>query len=78
MQQLTDYEQNAINNFGISAQNGHWSNEALVQLIEVAGGFLNLETIPDYCKRTGISYNGAKKHRQTVNIFNTKFVIDNL
>jgi len=53
------------------------SNDFLVQLIEQAGGFLNLKTLPDYAKANNISYNGAKKHRDNVTIFNTKFIIDN-
>ena len=53
------------------------SNEFLVQLIEVAGGYLNLKKIPDYAKAYKLSYNGVKKTRQIKIIFNTKYVIDN-
>jgi hypothetical protein len=53
------------------------NNDSLVQIIEHCGMYLNLETIPDYAKRNQLSYNGVKKHREIVNIFNTKFVIDN-
>ena len=35
------------------------SNELLIQIIEVAGTFLNLQTIPNYVKNNKISYNGA-------------------
>lgn len=56
---------------------GDLSNNDLVQLIEVAGTFLNLQTIPDYAKSKGLSYNGVKNHREIVEIFNVKFVIDN-
>lgn len=52
-------------------------NEFLVQFIEQAGGYLNLQTIPDYAKENNMSYNGVKKCRNIVEIFNTKFVIDN-
>lgn len=76
--QLTDYEKNSLNKLGESIQNGQWSNEALVQLIELAGSFLNLQTIPDYCKSNGITYNGVKKSRNVQQIFNVKFVIDNV
>lgn len=58
-------------------QNSELDNQSLVQIIELCGSFLNLETIPDYCKRTGMSYNGVKKGRQIVPLFNCKFVIDN-
>lgn len=75
--QLSEYEQKRLSKLGESIQSGKWSNEALVQLIEQASGFLNLQTIPDYCKRTGISYNGAKKFRTIRKIIGVKFVIDN-
>lgn len=53
------------------------SNDDLVQLIEHLGGYLNLKTIPDYAKENNMSYNGVKKFRETREIFNVKFVIDN-
>lgn len=75
--QLTDYEKNSLNKLGESIQYGKWSNEGLVQLIELVGSFLNLQTIPDYCKSNNITYNGVKKSRNIQRIFNVKFVIDN-
>lgn len=39
--------------------------------------YLNLQTIPDYAKSNGKSYNGVKKFRNVVTIFNVKFVVDN-
>lgn len=56
---------------------GNLSNDELVQLIEQCGSYLNLKTIPDYAKEKGISYNGAKKFRRVVKIFNVKFIVDN-
>lgn len=53
------------------------SNEDCVQIIEHVGGYLNLQTVSDYSRNSGISYNGAKKFRDTRKIFNVKFVIDN-
>lgn len=58
-------------------ENNELSNQDLVQLIEHVGSYLNIKTIPDYCKENNISYNGAKKHRNPITIFNTKFIIDN-
>lgn len=49
----------------------------MVQLIELCGNYLNLKTIPDYAKENNISYNGVKKYRNVIRIFNIKFVIDN-
>ncbi len=60
------------------ASKGELSNETLVQIIELAGSFLNLQTIPEYAKSNNLSYNGVKKTREIVKIFNVKFVIDNL
>ena len=53
------------------------SNNDMIQIIEHLGAYLNLMTISDYAKDKKISYNGAKKFRNVVTIFNTKFVIDN-
>lgn len=53
------------------------SNDELVKIIELAGSFLNLKTISDYAKENNLTYNGVKKTRKIVEIFNVKFVIDN-
>ena len=50
----------------------------LVQIIELCGSYLNLQTIPYYAKSHNLSYNGVKKTRTKMEIFNVKFVIDNL
>lgn len=77
MQNLSEYELLALNKLGVSIHAGRWSNEGLVQLIELVGDYLNLKTIPDYAKATGLSYNGVKKSREIREIFNVKFVIEN-
>jgi uncharacterized protein YehS (DUF1456 family) len=53
------------------------NNADLVQIIEHVGGYLNLETISDYAKKNNLSYNGVKKCRKIIKLFNVKFVIDN-
>jgi len=53
------------------------NNEDLVQIIEHVGGYLNLETISEYAKNNNLSYNGVKKCRKIIKLFNVKFVIDN-
>ena len=63
--------------FGKSLHQGKWSNEALVQLIELAGSYMNLQPLSKYAKSEGLSYNGAKKRENKVVIFNHKIVIDN-
>jgi hypothetical protein len=52
-------------------------NEFLVHLIELAGSYLNLQTISDYADSNNMSYNGVKKCRDVIALFNTKFVVDN-
>lgn len=74
---MTEYQQLSINKLGQSITEGKWDNEGLVQLIEQAGSFLNLMTIPDYAKNNNLSYNGVKRFRKVVNLFGVKFVVDN-
>ncbi len=59
-------------------EDGELDNEGLVKIIELAGSYLNLQTISDYAKSNGLSYNGSKNFRKVIEIFNVKFVIDNL
>ena len=53
------------------------NNESLIQLIELCGNYLNIATIPDYAVKNNMSYNGVKKFRNIVEIFGTKYVIEN-
>ena len=48
-----------------------------IQFIELAGSYLNLQTISYYAKSNNMSYNGVKKCRLVTEIFGTKYVIDN-
>jgi len=59
-------------------ETGQLSNESLVQICELVGAYLNLCSISDYAKANNLSYNGVKKTRKIVTLFNQKFVIDNL
>lgn len=77
MNQLSQYEILALKKLGEAIQHGRWSNEGLVQLIELAGDYLNLQTIPAYALAKKLSYNGAKKTRTIRKIKGVKFVIDN-
>ena len=53
-------------------------NQALVELIQLSGRYLNLQTIADYARSQGMSYEGVKRGRHTEEIFGVKYVIDNL
>ena len=54
------------------------SNEDLVQVIELCGMLLNLQSITDFAKSNAMSYNGAKKQKNKVELFNQKYIIDNI
>ena len=75
--QLTEKQKESLWNFEKFLISGNSNPEYLVQIIELAGTYLNLQTISDYAKEKGISYNGVKKTRDIRTIFNVKFVIDN-
>jgi len=77
MNKLSEYEQLALNKLGQSIHDGKWSNEGLVQLIELVKDYLNPITMLEYSKKHGISYNGLKKQNKAVKILNQKFIIDN-
>ena len=66
-----------LKNIYLGVENHDLSNNDLVQIIEQAGAFLNLQTISDYAKENKMSYNGAKKFRNVKKIFGVKFIIDN-
>lgn len=57
--------------------NDELNNDSLVQIIELSGMLLNLKSISNYAKDNDLSYNGAKNHRNIVELFGNKFVLDN-
>ena len=57
--------------------NNELNNDSLLELIQLSGLFLNIQTIPDYAKTHNMSYEGAKKFRNVQEIFGVKFVIEN-
>lgn len=78
--QLSEYEYKSLTKLGEAITDGRWSNQGLVQLIELAGGFLNIMTISNYAKKHNMQYQGAKKDtntRKNIVVFNTKYIIDN-
>jgi hypothetical protein len=66
-----------INFIGEKYENKELNNQSLVQIIELCGAYLNLQTISDYAKANGKSYNGVKKFRKTKQLFGVNFIIDN-
>lgn len=49
----------------------------IVQVFERLGIYANLKTISNYAKDNKLSYNGVKKHRNIIELFGCKFVLDN-
>ena len=76
MSKLSEYETLALQKLGQSIQSGKWSNDGLVQLIELAGDYLNPLSIQEFADEKGISYQAARKHKQTI-LFRQKFIINN-
>jgi hypothetical protein len=74
---MNNLEQKVLDRLEILIIENQLSNDSLVQIIELCGSYLNLQTISDYSKDNNISYNGVKKCRNIREIFNVKFVIDN-
>ena len=77
MTKISDYERSAIDKLGQTIHDGKWSNEGLVQLIELAATFLQIKPIQQYANENNISYNGAKKREEVINILGHKYIIDN-
>mgnify|MGYP003621255397 FL=1 len=75
---MSELSEKIIRNIHLGIENDLITDDDLVQIIEHAGKFLNLETISNYSARTGISYNGVKKFRRNIKIFNVNFVMDNI
>jgi hypothetical protein len=74
---LSNKEQDMINRLNKYVNTVSVSNAFLIQLIELAGDHLNINTIPNYAKIHGKSYNGVKNNRNIIELFKVKFVIDN-
>ena len=66
-----------LRNIYLGVGNNKLSNGDVVQIIELCGELLNLETISSYAKSNNLSYNGVKNNRQVIAIFGCKLVIDN-
>ena len=77
MTKLSEYERLALTKLGESIHSGRWSNDGLVQLIELSIEYLNPISLQEYADNNGISYNAAKKRNVAIKILNQKYVIDN-
>jgi hypothetical protein len=75
---MSEYEINSIQKLEKTIIDGKWSNDGLIQLIELCGGFLNLMTISEYAQKNKLSYNGVKNNRNIIVLFNNKYVVDNI
>ena len=76
MLNLSEYETLALKKLGEAIHAGRWSNDGMVQLIELAGDYLNALTIQEYADAHGISYQAARKRKQT-EILRQKRIIEN-
>lgn len=63
-------------------QNNELQNDDLVEIIDLLGSFLNLETISYYSKRVNLDYSSIKARVKSgklkpYELFKIKFIIDN-
>lgn len=77
MSQLSEYERESLKKLGESIHERKWSNDGLVQLIELVGTFLNLKSIQQYANDKGKTYNGIKKAKKARIILGHRFITDN-
>ena len=73
---ISDAEHDLIMRFDSYLLNNKLSAESKVQLIELIGNSLRIDTISNYAKTNNLSYNGVKNHRNIINLFGCKFVIE--
>jgi len=74
---MSELSEKILKNIAKGMENDLLSNGELVQIIELCGSYLNLCSRTEYAKQNNISYNGAKKNRTNIKLFNIFFVIDN-
>jgi hypothetical protein len=77
MSQLTEYESKSLQKLSETIHEGKWSNNGLVQLIELIEQYLNPISIQQYADNAGKSYNGIKKTKQVTILLGHKYIIDN-
>jgi len=78
LMQLIEYASNKMNSkmeFTNNITEQNYTNDELIELIKCAGSKLKLQTISNYAKEHNLTYNGVKKCRKIVTLFDVKFVV---
>ena len=57
--------------------NDELSNDDLVELIKHLGAYGNVMSVKDYSNQNGITVQGVYNHRNVVNLWGFKFVVEN-
>ena len=78
MNQLSEYEKLSLIKLEKSIYENKWSNDGLVQLIELIREYLQPIPIQKFADKTGKSYNGIKKTKKITILLGHKFIIDNI
>jgi hypothetical protein len=73
---MTEFELLSINRIEHAIYDGRLSNDGMIKIIKLFECYLNPLSIQEFANRYGISYQGARKHKQTI-LFRQKFIIDN-
>lgn len=72
--QLTDKETSILSRLEELVFTGQISRHCMIQIVELLGDYLNLETVPNCARRESKSYNGVLKTRRPIKLFGVKFV----
>lgn len=57
--------------------NDEMANDDLVELIKHLGAYGNVMSVKDYSDQNGITVQGVYNHRNVVNLWGFKFVVEN-
>ena len=57
--------------------NDELSNNDLIELIKYIGAYGNVMSVKDYSNQNGITVQGVYNHRNVVELWGFKFVVDN-
>ena len=71
---MTEKEINTIRKFEKWIYENNPSVDFLVQIIELAGAYGNIMSIPNCAKLNNISYNGVKKNREVIKVLGFNMV----
>ncbi len=78
MPKTTENTTKLLNFISQKYEAGELDDDSLIKIIKLCGqDYLNLKTIAKYASDNKLSYPGAAKHRELIELFEVKFIKDN-